>query len=232
MTFSIHSPNRLAFDRKTFSLAELLVVITIIAVLSALLLPALQKARQKARETLCANNLHQQSLACLLYAEAFDENLPWGKGVSEFSFSQNWAWLIAPFAGVRREESASQKAVFSDLFICPSGPEEVLPAVNFNYAYDAECGIRGKTWYEITARLPRISRPSEAVLIGDVNTTSWKILFWENSFNILGGPQYTTRHGGRVLVVYLDNHTQRHSQISDALMGSDYWRKWANDGGQ
>jgi len=62
--------------RKAFTLIELLVVIAIIAVLAALLLPALERARDSAQRALCSNNLHEQYLASILYAGDFNEGLP------------------------------------------------------------------------------------------------------------------------------------------------------------
>jgi prepilin-type N-terminal cleavage/methylation domain-containing protein/prepilin-type processing-associated H-X9-DG protein len=62
--------------RKTFTLIELLVVVAIIAVLAALLLPALQKARGTAHQTVCRNNLKQQYVAFTFYAEEYDDHLP------------------------------------------------------------------------------------------------------------------------------------------------------------
>ena len=81
--------------RSGFSLIELLVVIAIIAILAALLLPALSRSKEQGQRVACINNLKQLSLAWVMYADDHDGVLP----------PNNFVWNVETGAPLIEEES-------------------------------------------------------------------------------------------------------------------------------
>ena len=208
--------------RSGFTLIELLVVITIISVLAAMLLPALQKARGKARQAACTGNLRQLGEAISMYVSDFEGYLPGGtsRGGNRW-YNQLIAagyfksWLPNQFFPYRSTVKAT-------VFQCPEVPKKdsarTSPGGFYYTAYGAPAFTLGKASSNPnpvqTRKLFRFKNPSGTVALCDAHvktTYPWDggvlgIAMWNQTtyFNVKDPVDW--RHSGGANMLFLDGH--------------------------
>ncbi|OHB54861.1 MAG: hypothetical protein A2Y12_05470 [Planctomycetes bacterium GWF2_42_9] len=116
--------------RKAFTLVELLVVISIIAMLLSILMPSLNKVREKAKQLVCSTQTRQYSIAVYAYASDKNGQIPFfadsfqGGGPSTASFSEDpsaWFNVVGPYLGGKQVIKKEDSQAFAKVRRCPSG---------------------------------------------------------------------------------------------------------------
>ena len=127
-----------------FTLIELLVVIAIIAILAAMLLPALAAAKQKAYRASCESNMHQLGICVQIYAGDNNNKVPDLRRQPYTTSATGiaaglWPWDVSSnFTGVMIDDGASQ-----NVFFCPANP-------NFNCTNTWDFAISAANPFRIT----------------------------------------------------------------------------------
>jgi prepilin-type processing-associated H-X9-DG protein/prepilin-type N-terminal cleavage/methylation domain-containing protein len=216
-----------------FSLIELLVVIAVVAILAAILIPALGKVRESANSVRCANNLRQIALAANAYASTNNGNYP-ALNAGVMGESQvPWFILLGEyfddagkFAGTPTINCPS-----CDHYLEVDGNPKLTHSYGWNPRLIPDTRTKSDGSYNNPMKKIRVERPSEVILIADAGQrypSGWGFGYFARSstykpetaevpltdafFQGYGAsasnPSFSTRHNGRGNVAFVDGHVE------------------------
>ena len=189
--------------RGGFTLVELLVVLAVIALLAALLLPALSKAKESARATQCLNQMRQLGMAVRLYADENGDTFPRSEHSAFANGELPWERSIAPLLG---SSTTAWTNLLTGLYHCPSDKRTTPWSYGLNVYYelgpDDDYTGKPQTW----RRLTQVPHPSATLLSAENNSSADHLMpeFWYSQADAVD--LASTRHKGRANYTFADGH--------------------------
>jgi len=190
-------------QKKGFTLIELLVVIAIIAILAAMLLPALSRAREKARAAQCLSNLKQLGLAVAMYTQDFNEWLP--AGDPQGTSVNPWRIVLTDDSSVACGPGMGY--VSKNILICPTGRGLPGASQTLNYGFNPNVLLVGPGQF---LKISKLTNPSNTAVVMDLKNGETPLI-WDTLLTYDTAWRAGYSHSGGINVLWCDGHVTWHT---------------------